>query len=697
MERATLSSCAKGTAMEDARNHEAECATPRVGDGFGTRCPGSVNGGAGTLHTPVLETPASGPRAGVRPRVTNGGGGKACNRDDNAENGEEEVVANILEDCGIGDGVAADNDVRTEAATDKTSSGVGTLPTPVLEALVVGASAGVRPRAAGGKAGIRNNDDEDWCGRRKDPSTPGPETSAVALKCQHETGEMGGGREEVRPGASTYEDEDARPGTGTYERTDGEVGSGKGRVGNGPDRKTARKKNRARAGEPGPNRRKPGRPIGRIRLRLRWEPVSARWRPTGHDGYGSGEERNREGPSTPILETSAVADQHETGETAGGGEESEADAKSETGSDIRCEKADERVQDGEPKSERATETRGEETDAEVGTTVREGRTTKHALRPVEGQRTGMLPEERQRVTGDDGPVEPLRGKYGMEDGTAKDPSTGRTSLRRGEREEGPKPTVHEGGTVKSRGRRTNGESGRRCAENNGLRAGKRKRDFPDDVRGQAGQEDTDTEVGVMVRSTAKEHGKRRKGEERVMGSPKDQRNNAHLEGNIDVRGEPTGGKRKAERVGTPRCSACGGDRAKGGTYAAHKGRNPACDRRSRERIRRTYTADKARETGSTTTFGRIGQRRRRARRIWRIGWRRRFGDEHRIWRIGWSWWFEETRWTWWIGWDRMEPTDRGRQGAGEEVGCRTAEDRNSLTFFLLAHTGGCAVWWGRMS
>ena len=80
MERATLSSCAKGTAMEDARNHEAECATPRVGDGFGTRCPGSVNGGAGTLHTPVLETLASGPRAGVRPRVTDGGGGKADDR-----------------------------------------------------------------------------------------------------------------------------------------------------------------------------------------------------------------------------------------------------------------------------------------------------------------------------------------------------------------------------------------------------------------------------------------------------------------------------------------------------------------------------------------------------------------------------------------------------------------------------------------
>ena len=33
-----------------------------------------------TLHTTVLETPTVGPRAGVRPRVTNGGSGKEGNR-----------------------------------------------------------------------------------------------------------------------------------------------------------------------------------------------------------------------------------------------------------------------------------------------------------------------------------------------------------------------------------------------------------------------------------------------------------------------------------------------------------------------------------------------------------------------------------------------------------------------------------------
>ena len=39
-----------------------------------------TSGGATTLHAPVLETPAAGPSARVRPRVTDGGGGKAGNQ-----------------------------------------------------------------------------------------------------------------------------------------------------------------------------------------------------------------------------------------------------------------------------------------------------------------------------------------------------------------------------------------------------------------------------------------------------------------------------------------------------------------------------------------------------------------------------------------------------------------------------------------
>ena len=42
----------------------------------------TVSSVAATLHAPVLETPEVGPRAGVRPRVTDGDGGNAGNRKD---------------------------------------------------------------------------------------------------------------------------------------------------------------------------------------------------------------------------------------------------------------------------------------------------------------------------------------------------------------------------------------------------------------------------------------------------------------------------------------------------------------------------------------------------------------------------------------------------------------------------------------
>ena len=61
------------------------------------------------------------------------------------------------------------------------------------------------------------------------------------------------------------------------------------------------------------------------------------------------------------------------------------------------------------------------------------------MQPVEDQETKTHPEERQRVTGKGGPVEPLKGK---------------------------------------------------CVESEGLHTGKRKSGFPEDMRGQAVQEDT---------------------------------------------------------------------------------------------------------------------------------------------------------------------------------------------------------------
>ena len=174
-----------------------------------------------------------------------------------------------------------------------------------------------------------------------------------------------------------------------------------------------------------------------------------------------------------------------------------------------------------------------------------------------------------------------------------------------------------------------------CVKNGGLRTGKRKRGVPEDMRGQLGQEGagqdeavtratkgTDTKVGVMAHSTAREHGKQRKGGKHVMVSSKDRSMSTHSEKNIDIRGKPMGGKRGAGRVDTPRC-------------AARKRRNPACNRGDRESIRRIYEADKERSTGTTTTFGRTERGRKCG---------------HRKWRSGCSRWFEDTQWTWRIGW-----------------------------------------------
>ena len=58
----------------------------------------------------------------------------------------------------------------------------------------------MRPReknGGGGKAGNRNDKEEVRSGWRRDPSTPGPETSAVASERGHKTEETAGGGEEL--------------------------------------------------------------------------------------------------------------------------------------------------------------------------------------------------------------------------------------------------------------------------------------------------------------------------------------------------------------------------------------------------------------------------------------------------------------------------------------------------------------------
>ena len=60
--------------------------------------------------------------------------------------------------------------------------------------------------------------------------------------------------------ADDRNEEDVRPGTSVHKRTNGDARSGKEkRVRNRPDRKTTRRKIGARAGEPGPNRRRAGK------------------------------------------------------------------------------------------------------------------------------------------------------------------------------------------------------------------------------------------------------------------------------------------------------------------------------------------------------------------------------------------------------------------------------------------------------
>jgi hypothetical protein len=92
---------------------------------------------------------------------------------------------------------------------EETGGGAATLHTSVLGTTAAGPSAGVRPRVtdgSGGKAGDGGYE-EDRSGRRKDPSTPGPETSAVARGCERKTGEKGGGREEAGPEEGTRGEE----------------------------------------------------------------------------------------------------------------------------------------------------------------------------------------------------------------------------------------------------------------------------------------------------------------------------------------------------------------------------------------------------------------------------------------------------------------------------------------------------------
>ena len=84
--------------------------------------------------------------------------------------------------------------------------------------------------------------------------------------------------------------------------------------------------------------------------------------------------------------------------------------------------------------------------------------------------------------------------------------------------------------------------------------------------------DPNTEVGLTVRSTAREHGKQGENKECVIGSPTDRRTSVYSVDNDDTRKEPTEGPHGAERVGTRRRTRRGDSQTEGGTHAANKGR-----------------------------------------------------------------------------------------------------------------------------
>jgi hypothetical protein len=333
---------------------------------------------------------------------------------------------------------------------------------------------------------------------------------------------------------------------------------------------------------------------GSRQVRLGWDAIQAGIGWSRRDRGGNGKE-TREGSSTPDPETSAVRPlwQHKTEEKEGGGEGTRATTDKGAGKrkcgvtkDVRGQAGQEGVprngmaasevaENSEVKStdaevgeatypvesvhgaERNTEGvqgqagqdsagRGmatprasEDTDAEVGVTVGEGRGTEHALRPAAGQGTSMHPEERQRVPDDDDRVKPLRGKRGMKDGTT----------RHQDRRHGPS-TIGMSGEWCLRKRR-------RRVENGGTRTGKEKCGVSKDMQGQSGPEGvprdittasedaeeseteiTDAGVGGATYPFGRVRGTERN-TKRVMGSSKDRSTSARSKDN----GEPTESKR----------------------------------------------------------------------------------------------------------------------------------------------------------
>ena len=100
-------------------------------------------------------------------------------------------------------------------------------------------------------------------------------------------------------------------------------------------------------------------------------------------------DREKEEPSTSMLETSAIAARRKTEEMVGGGEESEAEADDGAEMGIWCGKKNKRGQEGQTDLGGTMTTKEGKADEEIGSTTSEGQNTTHTILSLAGQETSV--------------------------------------------------------------------------------------------------------------------------------------------------------------------------------------------------------------------------------------------------------------------------------------------------------------------
>ena len=189
---------------------------------------------------------------------------------------------------------------------------------------------------------------------------------------------------------------------------------------------------------------------------------------------------------------------------------------------------------------------------------------------------------------------------------------------------------------------------------------------------------TDTNVGVMARSTAREHGEQGESGKRVMGSSKDRSTSMHSEDNIDVKESLQ--KASAEREESARRGVRhandGIRRATGEIGSASRGYTRRTKEEPPGRQRRSGGLNK--KEGARTGHGGLDGA----------------GGSRLCDGYGGPGGYDGP-----CGKDGLARSGR-RSRAKSTRTLRTrliAMTENLTSFPFLAHTGGCAVWWGRMS